>query len=71
MPNDKTLIKPPPKDKAHESLGFVQDYDSVSGETSGSKVFMIYENGRAYPEYLITYGVSEKTKEDVVKAVQN
>jgi len=30
-------------------------YDSVSGETAGSKVYMIYENGRAYPEYLITY----------------
>ena len=30
-------------------------YDTVSGFTNGSKVYMIYENGRAYPEYLITY----------------
>ena len=30
-------------------------YDTVSGQTGGSKVYMIYENGRAYPEYLITY----------------
>ena len=35
---------------------FVNDrYDTVSGTTGGSKVYMIYENGRAYPEYLITY----------------
>ena len=35
---------------------FVNDrYDTVSGQTGGSKVYMIYENGRAYPEYLITY----------------
>ncbi|KAI6654883.1 hypothetical protein LOD99_2762 [Oopsacas minuta] len=35
---------------------FVNDrYDTVSGTTRGSKVYMIYENGRAYPEYLITY----------------
>ena len=27
----------------------------VTGETRGSKVFIIYENGRAYPEYLVTY----------------
>jgi len=30
-------------------------YDSVSGETNGSVVYMVYENGRAYPEFLITY----------------
>ena len=38
------------------SSQFVNDrYDTVSGTTGGSKVYMIYENGRAYPEYLITY----------------
>ena len=38
------------------STQFVNDrYDTVSGTTGGSKVYMIYENGRAYPEYLITY----------------
>jgi len=35
--------------------GFLEDYDSLSGETGGSKVYMIYELSRAYPEYLITY----------------
>jgi hypothetical protein len=53
MPSDGSLRKPPAK--AQNQLGFIDDYDSVSGTTGGSKVFMIYENGRAYPEYLITY----------------
>jgi hypothetical protein len=30
-------------------------YDSVSGTTGGSKVYIVYEKGRAYPNYLITY----------------
>lgn len=30
-------------------------YDSVKGLTMGSVVYMIYENGRVYPEYLITF----------------
>ena len=30
-------------------------YDSVSGITGGSPVVMVYDNGRAYPEYLISY----------------
>lgn len=54
MPNNKDLVKPPSKSTVN-SLGFLEDYDSVSGETGGSKVYMIYDNGRAYPEYLITY----------------
>ena len=31
-------------------------YDTVTGETAGSKVYIVYENGRTYPEYLVTYG---------------
>eukprot|EP01048_Picozoa_sp_COSAG05_P025240 COSAG05_NODE_6330_length_978_cov_2.601820_1_plen_264_part_10 len=27
-------------------------YDTVTGTTGGSKVYIVYENGRAYPEYL-------------------
>jgi len=54
MPNDSSLKKPPSKQTV-SGLGFTENYDSVSGETGGSKVYMIYENGRAYPEYLITY----------------
>jgi len=30
-------------------------YDSVSGQTNGSDVTMVYSNKKAYPEYLITY----------------
>jgi len=45
MPNDPKLIKPP------------DGFDSVTGETYGSEVYITYENGRAYPEYLITYTV--------------
>jgi hypothetical protein len=40
---DNTIIKP------------ADGCDSVSGETGSSKVYMVYENGRAYPEYLVTY----------------
>ena len=42
-PSDGSIIKPP------------DGYDSVSGETGSSLVYMVYENGRAYPEYLVTY----------------
>jgi len=45
IPSDKSIIKP------------ADGYDSVSGETNFSVVYMVYENGRAYPEYLITYSV--------------
>ena len=30
-------------------------YDSVTGSTNGSIVYMIYADKKAYPEYLITY----------------
>ena len=30
-------------------------YDTVTGVTGGSKIYVVYENGRAYPEYLVTY----------------
>mmetsp|Transcript_18062 Transcript_18062/g.25797 ORF Transcript_18062/g.25797 Transcript_18062/m.25797 type:complete len:344 (+) Transcript_18062:43-1074(+) len=30
-------------------------YDTVTGTTKGSKVYVVYENGRAYPKYLVTY----------------
>jgi len=45
MTTDQSLIKPP------------EGYDSVSGITHGSVVHMVYENGRAYPEHLITYQI--------------
>ena len=44
MPNDSTLRKPPFKPNSLSGLGFNDEYDSVSGVTNGSKVYMIYEN---------------------------
>jgi hypothetical protein len=32
-----------------------RNYDSVTGHTNGSKVYMVYANIKAYPRYLITY----------------
>lgn len=54
MPNDSSLKKPPAKTTATDS-GIVEYFDSVTGETGNSQVFMLYENARAVPEYLITY----------------
>ena len=51
MPNNSSLVEPP----SYEKNGKQIQYDSVNGETFGSIVYMIYENSRAYPEYLITY----------------
>ncbi|EFA74530.1 hypothetical protein PPL_00028 [Heterostelium album PN500] len=51
MPN-QPLKKPPKKETSKE---YAEYYDTVSGETQGSYVYMVYENNRAYPEYLITY----------------
>ena len=44
-----------PPDMGDASQGVQRKYDSVSGQTGGSKVFITYENSLAYPEYLITY----------------
>ena len=30
-------------------------YNTVSGQTNQSKVWVVYENGRAYPDYLVRY----------------
>jgi WWE domain len=30
-------------------------YNTVTGHTGGSQVWIVYENGRAYPEYLVRY----------------
>ena len=30
-------------------------YDTVQGHTGGSDVFIVYQNGRAYPEYRVQY----------------
>lgn len=60
MPRDDSLTKPPMKPTSSDS-SLREYYDSVTGETGSgaalSQVYMVYENGRAIPEYLITYSV--------------
>eukprot|EP01064_Diplonema_japonicum_P034341 TRINITY_DN7082_c0_g1_i1.p1 TRINITY_DN7082_c0_g1~~TRINITY_DN7082_c0_g1_i1.p1 ORF type:complete len:601 (+),score=141.43 TRINITY_DN7082_c0_g1_i1:40-1842(+) len=51
-PSDGTIRMPPVKTTS--SKGVVR-YDSVTGVTGGSRVYMLYCNGRAYPGYLISY----------------
>ena len=46
---------PPEKPKTSNSVFSVQRYDSIKGNTAGSDIFIIYENSRAYPDYLITF----------------
>ncbi|CAF3966394.1 unnamed protein product [Rotaria sordida] len=48
--SDKSL-RLPPKSKTVSGLR----YNSVSGDTQGSRVYIVYENRVAYPTYLITF----------------
>ena len=56
---DSTLTMPPVKPSSQPTSSFVPfsvvRYDSVTGETNGSRVFVVYDNRKAYPLYLITY----------------
>jgi hypothetical protein len=53
MPSNRSLTKCPAKPGGGNPA--TERYDTVTGHTAGSKVYIVYENGRAYPEYLITY----------------
>lgn len=50
-PMDGTLRLPPFKPQTNNR------YDSVKGVSGPSDVYMVYENYRAYPRYLVTYKV--------------
>ena len=50
MNSDKTLKHPPTKQDGSELR-----FDTVMGKTRGSRVFVVYENKRAYPLYRVTY----------------
>ena len=57
--SDKRLRLPPLKGS---QIRFQQErYDTVEGETGGSKVFMTYSNDKAYPAYLIVYNPNSET----------
>ena len=45
----KALTVPPVDPKTNAR------YNSVTGHTAGSQVWVVYENGRAYPDYLVRY----------------
>ncbi len=51
-PSDTSLRKPPIRDN---NAAIKRRYDCVSGDTGSSKIFITYDNARAYPTYLITY----------------
>jgi len=51
-------IKIPPEKGTSGSTSVISHkprYDSCSGDTGGSRIFILYTHGRAYPTYLITY----------------
>ena len=59
-PPDHTLKMPPPKPSSQSatssSVQFSVDrYDSVTGVTKDSRVYIVYDNRKAYPLYLISY----------------
>jgi WWE domain len=47
---NNSLIVPP-----HDPANPGQRYNTVTGTTGGSPVYIVYENGRAYPSYLVRY----------------
>ena len=53
--SNPSLRMPPEKPSKTTALFGIERYDSVSGVTNGSKVYIIYDNLKAYPFYLITY----------------
>ena len=57
-PSSRALRIPPVKTAgtSGKEVQFAQTrYDTVTGHTNGSQVFMTYDNDKAYPAYLITY----------------
>ena len=58
-PSNSSLRKPPMKASGPSASGEVSfaqvQYDTVTGVTNGSRVYMIYDNDKAYPAYLIKY----------------
>ena len=56
-PKDPDITKPPIR--IDKGGGISRRFDSVSGTAGGSKIFITYENDRAYPAYLITYRESK------------
>ena len=54
---DHTLTKPPLLENHTDTpdTAIQHRYDSVHGNTGGTRVYITYDNEHAYPAYLITY----------------
>ena len=52
---DSSLRLPPLKQTSGQILFIQARYDTVTGVTCGCKVFMTYDNEKAYPAYIIKY----------------
>ncbi len=53
--SDGSLRMPPKKNSNAAGENLDVRYDTVTGNTNGSDVYMTYDNLKAYPAYLITY----------------
>jgi hypothetical protein len=47
--------KIPPEKPSTSGIFAVERYDSIKEKTGGSDIYILYENSRAYPDYLITF----------------
>ena len=54
-PPDGSLTKPPLAPSDGSDTSAQHRYDSVCGNTCGTRVYITYDNDHAYPAYLITY----------------
>ena len=52
---NSSLRMPPKKNSEAHDHFHEERYDTVEGETRGSKVYMTYSNDKAYPAYLVVY----------------
>ena len=52
---DSSLIKPPVRNRDAAESQVKHHYDTVTGMTGGTRVYITYDNRHAYPAYLIVY----------------
>lgn len=55
---DKSLRMPPERSQVYSTeglFGTTVKYDTVTGKTKGCRIYVTYNNDKAYPFYLITY----------------
>ena len=59
LPSDRKLRRPPQKPRHasvdEEDAVTNELYDSVTGVTGGSRIYVVYDHEKSYPAYLLTY----------------